>query len=153
MTDTDSSTPTGSSPTAPMPAISHVSLGSNNFDKAVAFYDKTLATLEISRILQHPGAVAYGRQFPEFWVQTPIDGQPASVGNGTHYGFFATSKEQVNNFFKAAVDAGAKADGDPGAREEYGKPYYGCFLRDLDGHKIEAAYWDMAIAAEEGMAL
>ena len=75
--------------------LSHISLGTNQFDKAVAFYDRVLPTLGCKRILAHPGAVAYGRQYPEFWVQTPIDGQPASIGNGTHFGFIAPDKAAV----------------------------------------------------------
>ncbi|MBB1520429.1 VOC family protein [Aquipseudomonas guryensis] len=128
----------------PNPSIlSHVSIGSNRFDQAVAFYDKVLATLGCKRILAHPGAVAWGREYPEFWVQTPINGQPANVGNGTHFGFVAPDKEAVQAFYAAALEAGASPDGPPGPRPDYGEPYYGCFVRDLDGHKIEAAYWDM----------
>lgn len=123
--------------------LSHISLGTNQFDKAVAFYDRVLPTLGCQRILAHPGAVAYGRQYPEFWVQTPIDGQPASIGNGTHFGFFAPDKAAVHAFHQAALEAGARDEGAPGPRPEYGEPYYGCFVRDLDGHKIEAAYWDL----------
>jgi catechol 2,3-dioxygenase-like lactoylglutathione lyase family enzyme len=125
--------------------LSHISVGTNDFDRAVAFYDKVLPTLGCKRIMEHPGAVAYGREYPEFWVQSPIDGRPASVGNGTHIGFFAPSKEAVLAFFEAALDAGATGDGQPGPRPEYGEPYYGCFVRDLDGHKIEAAFWDMEL--------
>ena len=125
--------------------LSHVSIGTNRFDQAVAFYDQVLPALGCKRILEHPGAVAWGREYPEFWVQTPIDGQPANVGNGTHFGFFASSKEQVHAFYEAAVAAGASPDGAPGPRPHYGEPYYGCFVRDLDGHKIEAAYWDLEL--------
>ena len=116
--------------------ISHVSVGTNDFDRAVGFYDKVLPALGCKRIMEHPGAVAYGKMFPEFWVQTPIDGNAASPGNGTHVGFFAISKDQVDAFFKTAVAAGASDDGAPGPRQEYGEPYYGCFVRDPDGHKI-----------------
>jgi catechol 2,3-dioxygenase-like lactoylglutathione lyase family enzyme len=126
--------------------ISHVSVGTNRFDEAVAFYDVVLASLGCRRIMEHPGAVAYGRLYPEFWVQTPIDGRPASIGNGTHFGFVAPTKEAVHAFYDAALRAGGKDDGPPGPRPQYGEPYYGCFVRDLDGHKIEAAFWDMALA-------
>ncbi|MDP2242598.1 VOC family protein [Pseudomonas sp.] len=124
-------------------SLSHVSLGTNRFDQAVVFYDQVLPTLGCKRILAHPGAVAYGREYPEFWVQAPIDGQPAGVGNGTHVGFSAPDKAAVHAFYHAALDAGATSEGEPGPRDEYGEPYYGCFVRDLDGHKIEAAYWDL----------
>ncbi|MBT8765349.1 VOC family protein [Metapseudomonas boanensis] len=128
--------------------LSHVSLGTNDFERAVAFYDKVLPTLGCKRIMQHPGAVAYGREYPEFWVQTPIDGRPASVGNGTHIGFFAPDKAAVMAFYEAALDAGAKGEGEPGPRPDYGDPYFGCFVRDPDGHKIEASYWDLDLVYE-----
>jgi len=122
--------------------LSHVSFGTNDFDRAVAFYDQVLATLGIKRIMEHPGAIAYGKKYPEFWIQIPFDDQTATVGNGTHIGFIAPSKEAVHAFYEAAIAAGATSDGEPGGRPDYSEPYYGCFVRDLDGHKIEAAYWD-----------
>jgi catechol 2,3-dioxygenase-like lactoylglutathione lyase family enzyme len=84
--------------------------------------------------------------YPEFWVQTPIDGKSAQVGNGTHFGFFASDKASVDAFYRAALEGGARGDGPPGPRQEYGAPYYGCFVRDPDGHKIEAAFWDFSLA-------
>lgn len=122
--------------------ISHVSIGTNDFDRAVAFYDEVLEVIGCKRVMEHPGAVAYGKTFPEFWVQTPIDGVAAAPGNGTHVGFIAPTKEAVHEFHRVALAAGATDDGAPGPRPEYGEPYYGAFVRDPDGHKIEAAYWD-----------
>lgn len=125
--------------------ISHVSIGTNDFERAQAFYDRVLLTLGCKRIMAHPGAVAYGRKYPEFWVQTPIDGNEATVGNGTHIGFMAPDKQAVHAFYEAALAAGGRDDGAPGPRPAYGEPYYGCFVRDPDGHKIEAAFWDLAL--------
>ena len=53
--------------------LSHVSIGTNDFARAVTFYNKVLPTLGCKKIEEFPGAIAYGKQFPEFWVQTPID--------------------------------------------------------------------------------
>ena len=125
--------------------MSHVSIGTNDFARSVNFYDRALASLGVRRLMEHPGAVAYGKVYPEFWVQTPIDGKSASVGNGTHFGFMATSKAQVEGFYQAALAAGARGEGPPGPRMEYGAPYYGCFVRDPDGHKIEASFWDLTM--------
>ena len=122
--------------------ISHISIGTNNFDRAVEFYDKVLSTLGCKQIMKHPGAVAYGKEFPEFWVQTPFNGEPATVGNGSHIGFMANTKEQVHAFHEAALSEGGTDDGAPGPRPDYGDAYYGCFIRDLDGNKIEATYWN-----------
>lgn len=131
--------------------ISHVSLGTNRLAEAKAFYEKVLATLGSKIIMEIPGAVAFGKQFPEFWVQEPYDGKEAAVGNGIHFGFLARSKTEVDAFHRTALAAGAKDDGKPGGRADYGEPYYGCFLRDLDGHKIEAAFWDEELAKKLGV--
>lgn len=128
--------------------ISHVSVGTNDFERAKSFYDSVLATLGCKKIMEHPDAVAYGKQFPEFWVQTPVDGRPATSGNGCHFGFLAWSKAEVQAFYDAALEAGGIDEGAPGPRPDYGEPYYGCFVRDPDGHKIEAAFWDMEMARE-----
>ena len=125
--------------------ISHISIGTNDFERAIAFYDQVLPILGCKRLMEHPGAIAYGKQFPEFWVCTPFDNQSATVGNGTHVGFIAPTKKAVHAFYEAALAAGGTSDGAPGGRSEYSEPYYGCFVRDLDGHKIEAAFWDEAL--------
>ena len=127
--------------------MSHVSIGVGDLARAVAFYDAVLPVLDCKKLFEFPQAVAYGKAFPEFWVQTPIDGQPPSPGNGTHFCFLAESKEAVHAFYEAALAAGATEDGAPGPRPLYGDPYYGGFVRDLDGHKIEAAVWDESAGA------
>ena len=131
--------------------LSHVSVGTNDFARARRFYEAVLATLGCRIVMEHPGAVAFGRDYPEFWVQAPFDGKAASTGNGSHFGFNAESREEVDRFYAAALANGAKPDGEPGGREDYGEPYYGCFVRDLDGHKIEATFWDEALAKTLGM--
>ena len=61
--------------------------------------------------------------------------------NGTHFGFLAVSREEVHAFHARALTLGGRDDGAPGPRPMYGPDYYGCFVRDLDGHKIEAQVW------------
>lgn len=126
--------------------MSHVSIGTNRFAEATAFYDEVLATLGVKRILDWPEAVAYGRAFPEFWVHPPCDGKEASVGNGTHFAFLAGNTDLVDEFYSAAIRAGALPEGEPGPRPLYGDAYYGCFVRDLDGHKIEVMHWNESLA-------
>lgn len=122
--------------------LSHVSLGTNDFERAVRFYEATLKAIGACRIMEEPGGVAFGRVFPEFWVQRPYDGKTASVGNGTHVAFLAHSRAQVDAFYTAALEAGGVDDGAPGQRPHYSPAYYGCFVRDPDGHKVEAMFWD-----------
>ena len=126
----------------PESIISHVSIGTNDFARATAFYEAVLGTLGIRKVMEHPGAAAFGRAHPEFWVGVPHDGGKAAVGNGSHVGFLAVSKAQVEAFYAKALELGAVSDGAPGPRPMYGPQYYGCFVRDLDGHKIEAQFWD-----------
>lgn len=125
-------------PTLPPSVLSHVSLGSNDYPRAKAFYDAVLATLQIRCVMDFPGGAGYGRAFPEFWVQAPHDGGRASVGNGVHVAFLANSVEEVHAFHAKALALGATDDGAPGPRPDYGPDYYAAFVRDLDGHKIEA---------------
>lgn len=119
--------------------VHHVSMGVGDLAAAAAFYDRVMATIGARRMLELPDAVAYGKQFPEFWVQKPINGQPAATANGTHFAFIAPNREAVDAFHAAALEAGGTSDGAPGLRPEYTPDYYGCFVIDLDGHKIEAA--------------
>lgn len=121
--------------------LSHISLGTNRFPEAVAFYDTVLATLGYQKLADYPNAVAYGKIYPEFWLQLPYDGQTATVGNGTHIAFLATNPAAVDRFYQTALAAGARCDGPAGPRPLYGDGYYGCFVRDLDGHKIEATFY------------
>src|SRR5690606_25655479 len=117
--------------------ISHLSIGTNDFIRAKSFYDAVLPSLGIGIVMEHPDAVAYGKQYPEFWVQVPITGKPASVGNGFHVGFFANDKEEVDAFQQAAIAAGVTCDAPLGARPIYGDPYNGCYVRHHVGHKID----------------
>ncbi|WP_319530082.1 VOC family protein [uncultured Cohaesibacter sp.] len=134
--------------------MSHVSIGVRDFPKSKAFYQGVLATIGAKVIMEvdAPGmsAAAFGKQFPEFWVQTPHDGGEPSVGNGTHFAFLAPTKEAVHAFWDKAIALGGTPDGKPGPRPHYSEAYYGCFLRDPDGHKIEAMYWDMNASQDHG---
>jgi catechol 2,3-dioxygenase-like lactoylglutathione lyase family enzyme len=117
----------------------HMSIGTNDFEAATTFYDAVLATIGAKRVLDFPGAVAYGKVYPEFWVQKPHDGGSAATANGVHFAFLAPDKPALQAFYEAALAAGGSDDGAPGPRPDYGPEYFGCFVRDPDGHKIEAA--------------
>ena len=123
--------------------LNHVSIAVSDTDKSLPFYDAVLGTIGAERLMEHPGAVAYGKMFPEFWVHPiPFDGGKAEIANGVHFSFFASSAEQVKAFYDAALANGGSDDGAPGPRPDYGEPYYGCFVRDPDGHKLEATFWN-----------
>ena len=122
-----------------MGIMHHVSLGSNDMARALAFYDAALGALGLKRVMDFaPHAVGYGTDHPEFWIQTPHDENRASIGNGVHIGFAADSESQVAAFYDAALKHGGTDDGAPGPRPDYGPHYYGAFVRDPDGNKLEA---------------
>ena len=89
--------------------VHHVSLGTNHFERATGFYDRVLPLVGARKVMSLPGAAAYGKQFPEFWIQTPFDREAAATGNGTHVAFIASSREAVDAFHAAALEAGAYA--------------------------------------------
>jgi len=122
----------------PPSVLSHVSLGTNDYPRAKAFYDAVLATLQIRCVMDFDGGAGYGRKFPEFWIQSPQDGGRAGAGNGVHVAFLANSIDEVNAFHAKALELGGKDDGAPGSRPDYAPEYYAAFVRDLDGNKIEA---------------
>jgi len=66
-------------------------------------------------------------------LDTPINGLPATAGNGAHVAFQAPDRETVRRFHAAALANGAVNEGSPGIRENYDANYYGAFVRDLDG--------------------
>ena len=124
--------------------IDHVSVGVTNIERSKRFYDAVLAPLGMTPVYPvningRLVAVGYGEtQKPTFWIQFPINGQAASMGNGVHVAFNAKDRAAVDDFFLAAIDQGGVEDGRPGLRSEYHPDYYGAFVRDPDGNKIEA---------------
>jgi len=119
--------------------LHHVSVGTDDLERACAFYDSVMPPLGASRMMSFLFAVAYGKEFPEFWIAKPLDQGNATAGNGTHVCFIAPSREAVDAFHAAGLEAGGVDEGAPGPRPDYGPGYYGAFLRDPDGHKVEAA--------------
>ena len=117
----------------PDSVLSHVSLGTNDYPRAKAFYDAVLATLQIGCVMDFPGGAGYGRKFPEFWIQSPQDGGRASVGNGVHISFLANSINEVEAFHAKALELGGQDEGPAGPR---GDSFYGANFRDLDGNKL-----------------
>lgn len=119
--------------------LHHVSVGVTDVDRSARFYDMIMAALGCKRVMEFlPHAVAYGETMPELWIGLPHDHQEPSVGNGTHIAFVAKNKRAVDAFHQAALAAGGSDDGPPGPRPEYTPQYYGAFVRDPDGNKLEA---------------
>ena len=122
--------------------LSHVILGINDVARAVKFYDGVLGTIGYERRFRDENGVGYGKHdelgIDPFWLTKPIDGEPATVGNGTNVAFVAPSREAVRQFHALGLELGGKSEGEPGVREEAHPNFYAAYLRDLDGNKIVA---------------
>lgn len=118
--------------------IHHVSVGSNDIKRAQAFYDPLMALLGYRNIRDHAHSLDYGITEVEFSVETPVDGAPATAGNGVHICFEAADREAVREFHRLGLELGGTDEGAPGVRPNYDGNYYGAFVRDPDGNKIEA---------------
>jgi catechol 2,3-dioxygenase-like lactoylglutathione lyase family enzyme len=118
--------------------IHHVSLGTNDIARSRAFYDPVMQVLGL-RVLSADGQSAdYGVGSFMFSLETPVDGGKASPGNGVHIAFAAGRREMVDDFHRVALAHGGRDAGAPGLRPEYDANYYGAFVFDPDGNKIEA---------------
>ncbi|HTQ12344.1 MAG TPA: VOC family protein [Rhizomicrobium sp.] len=123
--------------------LHHVSLGVRDVARAATFYDPVMKALGYRRVADYsPGAIAYGesKDKPELWIGLPHDQGMPSSGNGAHVAFAAKSRAAVMKFHAAALGAGGSNNGEPGPRPDYGPAYYGAFIYDLDGNKIEATF-------------
>ncbi len=114
--------------------IDHIGFAISDKNTSDAFYAKALAPLGIVKIAEVEGWVGYGRSGkPEFWF-----GEHERPHNPMHIAFLADTRDQVDAFYAAALDAGGKDNGPPGIRAIYHPNYYGAFVIDPDGHNIEA---------------
>jgi catechol 2,3-dioxygenase-like lactoylglutathione lyase family enzyme len=118
--------------------IHHVSVGSNDLPRAKAFYQPLMALIGFRLLKETDRAAHYGASDIVFSIETPVDGQLATPGNGVHIAFQAPDRDSVRRFHATALAAGGRDEGAPGIRENYNANYYGAFVRDLDGNKIEA---------------
>ena len=117
--------------------IGYVTVGTNDLEKACAFYDTLLGEFGYQRILEDGDFVAWGTNLmePGFSVTKPFDGNAASVGNGVMIALRMESPEQVDACYARAIELGGSDEGPPGQR---GEGFYAGYFRDLDGNKLNA---------------
>jgi catechol 2,3-dioxygenase-like lactoylglutathione lyase family enzyme len=105
--------------------LSHVTLGVRDLARAAAFYDAVLGELGIARGKSGEGFAGWGSGHEGgFFAMLPLNGQPASVGNGVSLSFLAPSREAVDRFHAGAIALGASDEGRPGLRPNYHADYY-----------------------------
>lgn len=118
----------------------YITVGTNNLERAIEFYDPVLKTLGYSRLVTKSEEAGYaepGDTRCRFWVTYPYDKQEATVGNGSMTAFLAASRARVDAFHAAAMLYGGSDEGPPGIRP-FHENFYGAYVRDPDGNKLSA---------------
>ena len=121
--------------------FSHMMVGSNDIDRSKKFYDATFGAIGGKPgITDDKGRLIYMHNGGVFLVTKPIDGKPATAGNGCTIGL-AMTPEQADAWHAAGVSAGGTAIEDaPGIREGGMGKLYLAYLRDPDGNKLCALH-------------
>lgn len=121
--------------------LGHISFGVNDLAKSTVFYDAALAELGYMRVWSGPTGVGYGRAGQNDKLALfARPGKAAPPGEGFHLALIAPSRAAVDRFHAAALNAGGRDLGAPGARPNYGPAYYAAFVADPDGYKLEAVH-------------
>ncbi|QDL54956.1 VOC family protein [Rhodoferax aquaticus] len=115
--------------------IGYVTLGTNDLQRAAAFYDALLTEIGAARLWDIGHGIAWGTAMdkPCLAILQPFNKEPASVGNGTMVALAANSKETVDRLHAKALALGAKDEGPAGPR---GDSFYAGYFRDLEGNKF-----------------
>jgi catechol 2,3-dioxygenase-like lactoylglutathione lyase family enzyme len=117
--------------------IAHTGLAVSDYRASKEFYTKALAPLGYTNNMEHGEAGGFNDgKNTDFWI-----GKSEQVAK-SHVAFEAQSKDAVQAFYVAALDAGGQDNGGPGYRPDYWPGYYAAFVRDPDGHNIEAVWYD-----------
>ena len=124
--------------------IGYVTLGTDDLERARAFYDALLGTIGAKRLMQFAdedgGFTMYGTSMerPALVVTRPYDKQPQDCGNGNMVALVMDTPAKVDAFYAKALELGATDEGPPGYRGDPKFGYYFGYFRDLDGHKLAA---------------
>jgi catechol 2,3-dioxygenase-like lactoylglutathione lyase family enzyme len=134
--------------------LDHVSLGVSDIDRSRRFYDAALRPLGLVRTVDFGRGSDYGAAAGSLGVEFTITRETRiqAPAPGAHICFRAPSRAAVHDFHAAALAWGGRDDGAPGLRPRYHADYYGAFVLDPDGHRIEAVCHAPAVplALEEG---
>jgi len=124
--------------------IDHVSVAVSDIAKSAAFYERILAPLGLHRIVDRGASVGFGKAYPELWLNLREGIAPVAGTTGIHIALRARSEDAVRAFHAAALDHGGRDAGSPGPRQAALTTYFGAFIFDPDGNKIEAVNFPRA---------
>lgn len=120
--------------------LGYCTIGVNDMDRAVAFYDTLLAELGASQLMDGGRIKMYGTtpDAPMLAICIPYDEKPQQPGNGNMVAIPGGSRANVDKLYAKALELGATDEGPPGERMPV---FYGAYVRDLDGNKL--CFFDM----------
>jgi len=118
--------------------IDHVSIAVRDLEASARVYDRILAPLGLTRLVERPATIGFGKRYPEFWLNLRAAMTPVASDTGCHVCLRAQDEAAVRDFHAAALAQGCSSAGDPGPRQAAMTTYFGAFIFDLDGNKIEA---------------
>ena len=124
--------------------LGFATLGTDDLDRAAAFYDDLLRPLGAKRLIERERGIMFGIDAPAFGILRPFDGRAAGVGNGTMLSLIAASREMGDEVYAQALGGGATDEGAPGLRGDDPNGFYSALFRDLDGHKLCIYHWGPA---------
>ncbi len=117
--------------------IDHISVAVRDLQKSAEFYDAVFDIIGMRRIAERPTTIGYGKRYPEFWLNARPKMSPVDPDTGMHICLRARSEELVSRFHETALSKGGENDGAPGTRSGEMTDYFGAFVKDPDGNKIE----------------
>lgn len=123
--------------------FSHFTLGTNDLDRALPFYNGVMSVVGQSLLGEYieRGYLMYAppdNTFPHLFICRTLDGLPATWSNGYHIAFNVSDTSIVDRFYEESLSRGGYDEGAPGLRPQYGPDYYGAYVRDPDGNKLQA---------------
>ena len=118
--------------------IDHVSVAVSDLGRSAAFYEEVLAPLGLAKLVTREATVGFGKTYPEFWINLRSGLPSLPQSTGVHICLRTRDENAVRTFHAAALSHGGSDAGAPGLRQAAMTSYFGAFIFDPDGNKIEA---------------
>jgi len=127
-----------------MQLLDHVSISVSNISECIGFYDAIMESLGCEKVYATEKSLGYGVRCTAgeetHSCLAVYESETANTDDSRHWCFKAPSRESVIDFYNSGVTAGGKCGGEPGLRPHYHAYYFGAFLYDPFGNRVEAVY-------------
>ena len=118
--------------------IDHVSVAVADLERSAAFFEAVLSPLGLTKLVTREATVGFGKRYPEFWINLRAGLPKVGRETGVHICLRTHDGDSVRAFHAAALANGGADAGAPGQRQAAMTTYFGAFIFDPDGNKIEA---------------